>query len=791
MFRARLLAIGFAGCLFASASLSAPGAKLNLWVKPSTVPAGESAALTWSTRNVVSCMASGGWSGGKATSGSESTGALADTATYTLDCVGDGGSISRSVTVTVTAPPAPTLVLTASPTSVLTGGASTLSWSSTNATSCTASGGWSGGKATSGTESTGPLSAATTFVLTCVGDGGSAVQSTTVNVTEPPPPAPTLTLTADPLSIEVGQSSMLHWNASDATSCTARDGWSGDRPTSGSQSTGELNGTTSFTLECVGPGGSVWETVTVTVVPATGAISRADAFRFLNQASFGPTETSVAALTALGSAAVAYGRWIDAQLSTPASLELPATQVALARDPNNPPQASKFRRSQWFKNAIDGPDQLRLRVAFALSEILVVSEYGPLYRIPLAVASFNDTIVQHAFGNYRDLIEAVTLHPAMGIYLSMLGNQKPDLALNIRSDENYARELMQLFSIGLVQLNLDGTEVLDDDGNAVPTYDQQVVENLARVFTGWTYAGAASFQQAKRTLENQVIPMVAYPEQHDTDKKSLLVYPGATKTDLPAGQSPDQDLADALDNVFNHPNVGPFISKQLIQRLVTSNPTPSYVARVAATFDDDGSGQRGNLAAVVKAILLDPEARRSPGTDIDGKLKEPLLRMVQFLRAYEARAASGEYRFDSIDDITGQGPLLSQSVFNFFSPSYAPSGEISDRGLVAPELEIVTEHRVTTFSNYLYDQVFRYTTSNNVVNKDAVVIDLSDEVLMAGDPGALVNHIDAKLLGGTMSEGLRTEATAAASRIAVSKPADRVREALFLIATSPEFAVLR
>jgi uncharacterized protein (DUF1800 family) len=475
----------------------------------------------------------------------------------------------------------------------------------------------------------------------------------------------------------------------------------------------------------------------------------------------------------------------------PASLQLPATLAALTRDPNNPPQAFKHRRSKWFDNAINGPDQLRQRVTFALSEIFVISEYGPLHRMPLAVASYNDTLAEHAFGNFRDLLEDVTLHPAMGVYLSMLGNQKEDAALNIRADENYAREVMQLFSIGLVQLEQDGTVRLDAQGQPIPTYDQAVVENLARILTGWNYAGAATFQSAKRSNQAEMVPMQAYLEQHDQGSKQLLSYPGAVSTSVPAGQTPQQDLDDALDNIFHHPNVGPFVAQQLIMRLVSSNPSPAYVGRVAAKFNDDGSGRRGNLAAVVRAILLDPEARKAPLTDADGKLKEPLLRMAQLLRVYNARAASGDYRFDTVDVISGQGPLLSPSVFNFFSPSFAPPGEIAERGLVAPELEITTEIRATTFANYLYDQVFLYTSSNTVVSQSAVVLDIRDEVALAGDPAALANQLADKLLGGEMSVALRTEVLAAINRIAVTRPADRVREALWLVASSPEFAALR
>jgi hypothetical protein len=237
--------------------------------------------------------------------------------------------------------------------------------------------------------------------------------------------------------------------------------------------------------------------------------------------------------------------------------------------------------------------------------------------------------------------------------------------------------------------------------------------------------------------------------------------------------------------------VGPFVAKQLIKRLVTSNPSPAYVARVAARFNDDGAGERGNLAAVVKAILLDPQARATPSADTEGKLKEPLLRFVQFLRAYGAASARGDYAFDDIVDITGQGALQSPSVFNFFSPAYAPAGEIAERGLVAPELEIVTGFRATTFANELYDQVFLRNSSRSSLGQSVVVIDIDDEMALATDPAALVAQVADKLLGGQISPELEAEAIAAISRVSVTRAADRVEEALFLIVTSPEFATLR
>jgi uncharacterized protein (DUF1800 family) len=290
----------------------------------------------------------------------------------------------------------------------------------------------------------------------------------------------------------------------------------------------------------------------------------------------------------------------------------------------------------------------------------------------------------------------------MGVYLSMLGNQKPDALRNIRPDENYARELMQLFTIGLVELNLDGSIRTNAQGNPIPTYDQAVIEGFAHVYTGWTYAGAPSFALAFPTIANQVVPMQAYAEQHDTGAKRVLSYTGAAFTQIPAGQTPAQDLDDALDNIFRHPNVAPFIAKQLIQRLVTSNPSPQYVERVARVFENDGAGRRGELDAVVTAILLDPEARNALANANAGKLGEPVLRLTRIWRAYGAASSSGKLNVQNIPGFIGQGPLQAPSVFNFFSPFYAPPGEILDQGLVAPEMQLATEYLNSLITNYFF-----------------------------------------------------------------------------------------
>jgi uncharacterized protein (DUF1800 family) len=528
-------------------------------------------------------------------------------------------------------------------------------------------------------------------------------------------------------------------------------------------------------------------------------VTKAEAFRFLNQATFGATEAEAARLVALGDVSNAYSRWIDAEIAKPASLQLPEVQAAyqaLTQPVTNIAQLHNTRVDMWFRNAVRGDDQLRQRVAWAYSQIFVVGQ-TTLQNLPFATADYYDMLARNAFVNFRQLLEDVTLHPAMGVYLSMLGNQKPNAARNIRPDENYAREVMQLFAIGLVRLNIDGS-VQTDAGQAIPTYDQSVIEGFAHTFTGWRWAGAASFGQARSTLTNQVQKMQAYPEQHDTGAKKLLAYTGAALTEIPARDpaQPAQDLKDALDNLFNHPNVGPFISKQLIQRLVTSNPSPAYVERVARVFNANAAGVRGDLAAVVRAILLDNEARTAPTGANAGKLKEPLLRVTQLWRAYDGRAQSGRYVGVNPAANFGQGPLQSASVFNFYSPFYAPPGEIANQNLVAPELQIATEFQNTVITNYLYGQVFgRNSTSTTGITADTIVINIADEVALAADPAALVTKIADKLLAGNISAPLRTEAEQQVARYRASTTTPQaglaVGEALWLVVSSPEYALQR
>jgi uncharacterized protein (DUF1800 family) len=516
--------------------------------------------------------------------------------------------------------------------------------------------------------------------------------------------------------------------------------------------------------------------------PPPPPITTAEAFQFLNQSTFGATLA-----TAQNVISLRHAGWIDQEFAKPATMQLPYLR-GLPR-PLNLAELQADRVDKWFRNVIDGNDQLRQRVAFALSEILVVSQQGALIDAPYSLADYHDKLALNAFGNYRDLIEVVTLHPAMGVYLSMLGNQKPNPALNIRPDENYARELMQLFSIGLIELNLDGTTRTDGLGQPIPTYDQAVIEGFAHVFTGWNYAGAPSFPLARRNDNNQTLPMQLYPAFHDAGQKQLL-----NGTIIPAGQSGDQDLQMALDNIFNHPNVGPFIAIRLIHRLVTSNPSPGYVSRVASAFNDNGFGVKGDLGAVVKAILLDDEARPAMHMEIDGKIKEPLLRLTQLWRAYNAQSQSGVFPLFPAYIIFGQGPLQASHVFNFFSPFFAPPGEIRNSGLVAPELQIATEYQNTFITNYFFLIAFNWNSEAQNPGADDVLIDISEEMAVADDTNALIDMVANKLLAGDISATLRTEMANMIELVRIAAPGNDtalVAEAIYFVISSPEFAYQR
>jgi len=502
-----------------------------------------------------------------------------------------------------------------------------------------------------------------------------------------------------------------------------------------------------------------------------------EATRFLIQSTFGATQEDIQEVRQLG-----FAGWIDRQLTMPASRQRPYIQ---ARIEAGLPIHPQHRIEIFWDNAINAPDQLRQRMAFALSQIFVVSQVDANLRDEReGMAYYYDMLTENAFGNYRELLEKVTLNPQMGVYLSMLKNSKPDPERGIAPDENFAREAMQLFSIGLNLLDEDGSPILNDLGRPIPTYDQDDIVGFAHVYTGWNWAGIHSWDQR---YENHLEPMELWPEYHDTDSKALI-----DDVVLPADQSGYENLTDALDLLANHPNVGPFIGRQLIQRFVTSNPSPEYVARITRVWNDNGEGERGDLGAVIRAILLDPEARDPLYMDEHyGKVKEPILQLAALWRAFDARADNGVYHFWNPERYLMQAPLYAPSVFNFFRPDYQHPGEIEALGLHSPELQIINEASITTLANHFEGRIWRDYRGHPEADDNDILIDIGDEVTMANNPRALLDHLGLLLMAGDMSRGMYRIILDEMNSIPREKPLHRVLTALQLIMISPEFAVQR
>ncbi len=501
---------------------------------------------------------------------------------------------------------------------------------------------------------------------------------------------------------------------------------------------------------------------------------RAEVARFLVQSSFGGDGLLIDQVTAQG-----IGAWLDAQFATP------ATSTYNMMWSNSQGYDSFLWRKGWWRSVMLGEDQVRQRMAFALSQILVITcENGSLLGDnPMIQAGYYDLLGNGAFGSYRDVLRNVTYSSQMGLYLSHLRNRKSDVALNRFPDENFAREIMQLFSIGLWELNPDGSRKLDLQGNAIPTYDNAIITEMAKVFTGLSFTlndgtPNGSFFTGGRG-NDYIAPMKMFDVEHDPGEKHIV-----SDIDIPSGQTGDKDIADALDALCAHPNIAPFISRLLIQRFTSSNPSADYVRRVAAVWNDNGAGVRGNLKAVTEAILLDPEARTPEARgDASGKVREPILRVVGLLRAFKARNAS--YTFPLISnemtEFFGQFPLLSPSVFNFYSPEHRPLGELRNRGLVAPELEIATTSRLLLTDNQLRGAI---DTSFYTLQPD-----LTAAIALAGDTDVLLDHLDVLLTWGRMSPSTRATVKTAAN--AQANATEKVKTAVHLIIDSPDYAVLK
>jgi uncharacterized protein (DUF1800 family) len=526
--------------------------------------------------------------------------------------------------------------------------------------------------------------------------------------------------------------------------------------------------------------------------PLSAADKAADAVRLLRQASFGPTPSEVARIAAMGAQA-----WVDEQLALPSSpypdyAWTPANRPdTCVDDRTQPVRADSYcardnytlfqLQLEFFRKALTQPDQLRARVAFALSQIMVTS--GVDNSRNYAMRHYQQMLADRAFGNYHDLLAAVTVSPMMGDYLDMANNNKANAASGTEPNENYARELLQLFSIGTYLLNPDGTRQLDASGRPRFAYEQAQVEGFARVFTGWTYpvvAGATSRSNNPRNYLGEMVPVDA---NHEFGVKTLLGGVSA-----PANVAMRDDLAFAHRNVFEHGNVGPFIGRQLIQKLVTSNPSPAYVQRISAVFANNGAGQRGDLRAVVRAILLDPEARGARKIDpAYGKIVEPALYLTQVGRAL-GMSSDGVYLRTQSSSL-GQNVFYSPSVFNYFPAGYV----VSSVGLPGPEFGLQTTATTIGRTNFATGLIF-----TNAIAADTTVygatgtrLDLARYQALAGDPGALADRLDADLLNGTMSPAMKQAIVTAVNAVAASSPVDRARTAAFLVVSSPQYQVQR
>lgn len=509
------------------------------------------------------------------------------------------------------------------------------------------------------------------------------------------------------------------------------------------------------------------------------------ASRFLAQATFGATPDTITEVRSKAS----LSAWIDEQMALPVSLTEPYTRA------NSNGSSTLERHEIWWNNLLNEPDQLRQRVAFALSQLFVVSDQDYLLaNAQWGMSNYYDMLSRNAFANYRTLLEEVTLHPVMGVYLSMVRNEKADPANNIRPDENYAREVLQLFSIGLFEMNNRG-EALPTNA-PIPTYSQQTIEEFARVFTGWNFSGKT---WETNNLGGEGVftePMVPDENFHDTGSKVLLNDAAA-----PAGLSTREDMAFALDNIFQHSNVGVLVSRHLIQRLVTSNPSPEYIERMTNVFNNNGNGVRGDLAALVKAILLDSEAREGHLNNPDfGKIREPVIRLAHMWRALDAITGpeaegihnTADFPLLRLDEMTGQAVMSSSSVFNFYKPDHTivPGGST-----LSPEMEIMSEANLASTHNNYHDQFYRFTTRTNLNgdNPRVTLVDLEPLVGIARNPNALLDWYNLVFFAGGMPDDMRQtlfDYTRALPNTDAGNFA-KVQDTMFMIMVAPQFHLQR
>ncbi|KPC54712.1 DUF1800 domain-containing protein [Amantichitinum ursilacus] len=569
----------------------------------------------------------------------------------------------------------------------------------------------------------------------------------------------------------------------------------GSTATVGTAGTTTVTTVNGGTITSTAPGKTVAPSVAGTADETIVPVTRPDAQRLLEQAAFGPTETDIASVQALG-----IPGWIRQQMatsttgypgffyvdpfkgagcSTESHIVAQATDALMIRNCSRDYYTPAPLQRKFFTNALNAPDQLRQRVAFALSQIFVTSGYEAY-----AQADYQNMLLNDAFGNFKTLMTDVTLHPTMGDWLDMVGNDKPNPAKGTQANENYAREFMQLFTVGTSMLNADGSPQLDSNGKPLPVYTQAQVTDLARAFTGWAYPPHDGQAPTWNAGTNHMGKMVAFDVHHDMDVKTII---GGVV--LPAGQTAQADLDGAITAVFNHPNVGPFISKQLIQKLVTSNPTPAYVARVTAAFNDNGAGVRGDMAAVVMAILTDSEARGDVKTDANyGKLREPAVYMASILRTLGGSTDGVGPSYWSTQQ--GEPLFISPSVFNYFSPAYVAPGTT----LYGPEFGVLNTSSQILRTNFVAQMIFL-----GGVSADASVTgSIGTHVNMAGfgaftDRAAAVAKMNDVLLHNSLSTAGTTAVMRYLNMLTTAQIAPRptllTNNSAYLMLTAPQYEI--
>ena len=555
--------------------------------------------------------------------------------------------------------------------------------------------------------------------------------------------------------------------------------------------------------------------------------------RFLAHATMGFDIDDVQDLTDTG-----IESWIDNQMTLPASnYTVPTVEIIFGLldqcydtfgqvlcDETFIPNAGMWRVA-WWDHVMKGDDQLRQRVALALSEVLVLSDKSDLQNSPHGLASYYDILASNAFGNYEDILNQITLNPSMGFYLSHINNPRTIPLQNTRPDENYAREIMQLFSIGLYELWNDGSRKVDmSSGEWISTYDNDDIKGLAKVFTGlsgsdWYTEDIEVPVQFGFPFQayDLLLPMKMYEIWHEPGEKTIV---GGYV--IPSGQSGMEDIEEAINVLFNHDNVGPFLAERLIQRLIKSNPTPAYIDRVASVFNDNGSGERGDLGAMVKAILLDAEAYECFWVDniSNGMLRSPLLRYTQMMKGLKAESDTDLFFNAGViyEALAGQAPLGAPSVFNYYSPDYVPNADFAYENFVGPEFQILNSSTSSNYVNYMLIAFMKDYLNNrysltgtgqeiqNVLNgnggiynpydpgnNDSYEIRLGDELWMdlGYAPADLIDYLDILLCNGSLSDDTRERLTNSVSRTDLFTPLDAAQYAAYMIMINPDFTILK